>query len=791
MFKLKSFQRHDLAAGALHSGFILAWATGLGKTIAMFLWPLLKVGLKIHAGHPPSSTLHSRSQKPSSIINPLSSRLVPAQPVLLVVPGDGHDQTDDESRKHFKTVATRLDSQATFLRLSTVNPHTGVGELPPGYYLTSYTQLSQNGVPEFPTLTLNPTHNLTLLGLSDRQVEQWWEARGEHGQDHYERLGGAAQGITADSSWHDLELAHLRLTTGRMEADRFWPDRAKEWLANVTPHLSPPSYASLSETQKDFCRTEVARRAHKEFSAGIGETREFESTPHASRFTIKCLYHPSLADLAQDCFGAIVVDEGTKIQGEETLISLGVRQINAPHRLVMSATPIKNRFPQVFRLAHYACGGHAAATARFPFGGAFSDREDFGEQFQVGETKLDPGKKKGRGRRKLTPQIANIHHAWKIFAPIILRRRKEDCGEDIVPKRRHVIRAPMGTLQAQVYDFHLRAEYQMTDARGRTRPNIGARLQALRIAAANPASALLQRPAGDDKTAGKVFSPYSYIPKVASALSVIEGVLKRREQIMIGSAFQNSLDALSERLCECHIPHLILDGRTSQKRRGELAAEFKRGSPRAVLEGLLEDRRLKIEARHPPSSTLHSRFPVLLAGVESMAELHSFPYCNNVGLLSYSWAYDKFEQFINRVHRINSPWPVDVWSIICEGSIDRVLEDNVHTKGDASDLVLDGHLLGENPQEVNLHELLNLAQRDFKRNAKTIDEPALEKNWPALRSALAAAYRGWSACGPTQIIAQRTPRIPTPPPTPIIAPDHATVKVDDLPLWRQRLRKGR
>lgn len=730
-FRFKPFQREDLARGALHPGLILAWATGLGKTIAMFIWPLLKVGFL----------------KPTR-----TNRLVPKQPVLLVVPGDGHEQTDDESRKHFKTLAVRLDSQATFLRLSQVNPQTGRRELPPGYYLTSYTQLSQNGVAEFPELKGSAASLMHQLFLNDDHVREWWEARADHHGPFYERLG-----VTPDSTWNEIVAAHAKLTAGRMESERFPLDNAKQWLENITPRGGYVGWPMLDPSQREHCRMQLVRQRHKQYAAGIGE----------SRHGIKCVYSASLSDLAQDSFGGIVVDEGTKLQGEETLISLGCRQIRAAHRLVLSATPIKNRFPQVFRLAHFACGGHEHPTARFPYGSTTCDRDDFAQEFQVGET----SKEKKNARRKLTPQVANIHRAWKLFAPVILRRRKEDCAEDIVPKRRHVIRVPMGTLQAQVYDFHMRAEYQMTDARGRTRPNVGARLQALRIAAANPKSALLKRPANDIKTVGKVFSPYNYIPKVASILHVIEQVLVRREQIMVGSAFQNSLDALSERLCEAGVPHLLLDGRTTQKHRGVLAREFKVGSPRAVLEGLTE--------RHSP-------FPVVLAGVESMAELHSFPYCNNVGLVSYSWAYDKFEQFINRVHRINSPWAVDVWSVICDGSIDRVLEDSVHTKGDASDLVLDGHLLGENPSEVNLHELLSIAMKDFKRNAKTIDEPSLEKDWPRLRLALAKAFKNWSALCRGDLLDRKTERLPTPPPTPLIGMAKMEVRVDDLPLWRQR-----
>jgi len=46
------------------------------------------------------------------------------------------------------------------------------------------------------------------------------------------------------------------------------------------------------------------------------------------------------------------------------------------------------------------------------------------------------------------------------------------------------------------------------------------------------------------------------------------------------------------------------------------------------------------------------------------------------------------------------------------GSIDRKLEAGIHEKKDAAGLVLDGHLLGETPAEVNLHKLLRIAQTE-------------------------------------------------------------------------------
>ena len=147
-----------------------------------------------------------------------------------------------------------------------------------------------------------------------------------------------------------------------------------------------------------------------------------------------------------------------------------------------------------------------------------------------------------------------------------------------------------------------------------------------------------------------------------------------------------------------------------------------------------------------------------------MAELHSFNLCNNVILTAYSWAFGKFEQFINRAHRLNSPWPVNVWSVICDGSIDRKLEAGIHEKKDAAELVLDGHLLGETPEEVNLHELLRSAQSEF-RQVKTLDENEMEHDWPRLLAALVQAFAKWNS---ERLTSQKSTS-------------------NKYPLWRQRL----
>ncbi len=709
MFQFKRFQIEDLARLALHTGAILGWATGLGKTIAMFIWPLLKVGF-----------LRDRP-------------LRPAKPVLLVVPGDGHDQTDDESEKHFKTKARRLDSQETFLRLSRPDPRTGRRRLDPHYYLTSYTQLTGNGVAAPPKLDrARPERTMAQLNLRESDVIDWFNERGSLYDRHYARLE-----VTPETPWATIhkqweQACRLARTDGMLQM----LNEAYYLLKKITPLTGRVnSYDRLADDQKQFLRTELVIQQHREFMASLGRVRNINSkgAPHF----VKCVYSPTLADLAEDCFEAIVVDEGVKIKGEDTIIGTGTRQIRAKHRLIMSATPIKNRLPDVFHLASYVCDAVEGPSPRFPYGA--DDREAFAEEFMVSLRNLSKEDEGKGSRRQITPQVCNVHRVWKLFAPIILRRRKEDTGESIVPKRRHVVRVPMGLYQAATYQFHLQARYLDY----RDRKAIGPQLTALRIAAANPASELLRRP-DNDVTPGNPRSNHSYIPKVASALAIVQQILERGEQGILFGAFQSSLDVFSARLHEAGVPHLVLDGRVSQRKRGQLAREFKLGPPRALAAGLTRQ---------------VSKYPIMLAGADCMAELHSFHLCNNAVLSSYSWALDKFIQAINRIHRMNSPWAVDAWSLICEGSIDRRLEAQLYEKGDASDLVLDGHLLGEHTEEANLADLLNMAFEDFK-SVKTIDERDLLEGWPRLRLSLGRAFQNWGRC--------------------------LDVSTLDLPLWRRR-----
>ena len=833
--KLKLFQKQDLARAALHDGLILSWDTGLGKTWALFLWPLLKVGyVKVTDGHPLPSDGRGAGGE--------GFRIEPKAPVLIIAPGDLHQQILDEGWTRFRIRVTALDSQATFGRLvsrpsasgaPTVLPNlTADGRpiLPPGFYITSYTQLTTNGVQSLPDAMdwPDPTALLQWLCLkvgahvpNADPTAQWMNRpdfadvcsffawRGIKWKDEYHRLS-----LDPDDTLKDLETATAR----ELESAAFIQDprlRAAEerkineahailkLLLATRPcprfeHLSPEQQAFVIRA---FCAGKIERYDRgngtvKEYPIGPKPEGYIENQPETDtrlKWRVKCLYSPSLSDLSYNAFEAVAIDEGVKMKGEETFVGKGVRQMAPKYRLVLTATPVKNRLPDIFRLAWWATGGRSHAHARFPYRDDTTERNKFAQTFMVTERNLTKEKeaaaKAAEGRRfaamthsapgssrpaggsrfvKLTAEVCNVHRLWKLLGPIVLRRRKDDCNEDIVPKIRKVIRCEMGTHQQKVYKYHLQAKY--TDKNGDDA--IGAQLQALRMAAADPSSSHLVSAGGTPteececrksegplppRTSdlalptcvrcagpGRVPLPHRsgqpYIPKLATTMTLIAEIIERKEQVVVFSAFTDPLDHLGGWLDEAGVRHCKLDGRVSQKKRGKFAAAFKRGRSVGQTSGL-PVAGTSGPTLSPPTSDLP--LPVMLAGVECMAEGHSFHLANNVILIAYSWAYDKFIQALNRVHRMNSQKPVNVYVVICTGTIDRKLESLIQDKGDAAELVLDGRLIGERTEEVNLAELLRIAQKEFDGRTNTLDEALLQAQWPALRAKLSLAMQAW------------------------------------------------
>jgi hypothetical protein len=723
--KLKPFQREDLARAALVPGLVKAWDTGLGKTFAMFLWPLLRVGR------------HAELRD--------GERLRPAKPVLLVAPGDLHDRLMRKAEELFGIRVTLIEDQTAFERL-VERVENGRPILAPGFYLTSYMQLGVNGTRPWPDPDdWEPQALRDWLCIGEAGVVQFYADRARHFAKEYACLGARSHMTEAQ-----IRQCYKEVTKDFKQTPVAFSDALRTLLQFHGDVANADYHADLTQSQRDWLTRACVRHHLKEWQHNDGEFRKLR--PPAGdptgglAYPIKCVYSPTLSDLSWNAFDVVAIDEGVKMKGDDTLISRAVRQMAARNRMVATATPVKNRLPDFFWLAAWVADCLDEPSPRFPYVGTMEDKVTFAKTFLVSERNLTKEQEYDRPFKKLTAQVCNVHLLWKLMAPLVIRRRKEELpGESIVPCQHHIVRVPLGAEQAQVVAYHLEAEYR--DRNGRKA--IGPQLQSLRLAAACPHSPLLADANVDNHPkAGRKFSREPYTPKIATVLELIGQCLERGEQVLVGAAFRDCLDAVAARLTQAGVPFVVLDGRANPKRRGELSRAFELGE-----------------------------VPVALGGVESMAEGHDFWRCRNAILCSYPWAMDKAIQFVNRIWRLASRDPVNVWHIIADGTMDRRHEVDIQEKSSAAELVLDGRLVTKGAEETSLAELLRTAQREFDGNTKTVCERKLAAEWPALKLRLAAARVDWKLAVPTV-----QPEVEAPAPAIILPVDFAPEPEYPIPV---------
>jgi hypothetical protein len=467
---------------------------------------------------------------------------------------------------------------------------------------------------------------------------------------------------------------------------------ADEWHDEFGHKGQPKPNKAAVKARRAWCNQHGVRYQ----GVGVGETRG----------GITCVWSPTMARIADlhGTFDCVVVDEGTRLQGTESRIGASVRLLNPRYRLVLTGTPIKNRLESIFWLAAWAAGCYG----RWPYASTEDAKERFADTFLKKEryiTREEQAKARGEKTRNTTKRsnrICSIHRLWKTLAPVIIRRRKADCGLQIATKTVQPIIVNPGQSQLAVYRYHINNPPLRGKKKGsqlaHRRNQVGMQLTNLRLAALCPnAPALAEAYTAGD---GPRRSWTEWTPKLFACLEIIRERLSRGQQVIIGSPFRDFSHTLLGKLTEAEVPAVLLDGDTSPEERGILANDFKKG-----------------------------KYPVLIAGLKAMGEGHSFENCAHLILPGLSYAYDENEQFIHRVWRLTSPGPVTIYPIIVRGSIDEKLHEIFSEKADASNLAIDGRLFTEPEQDIDMEWILNETIKAFDAAVATVDEQLLVLQW--------------------------------------------------------------
>ena len=421
----------------------------------------------------------------------------------------------------------------------------------------------------------------------------------------------------------------------------------------------------------------------------------YNNTSRGQPSMSQCIAHLIKVGAGFDC---VVVDEGTHLQaGDDTHIAKGVINLEPAMRLVLTGTPAKNRLGSFHFLACWAAGD------RWPYEQTRKARDLFERDHLMTV--------RAKGHTERTARLTNVHHLWRVTAPVVIRRRKLDCGEDVPPKIVKEIKLVLSSFQAAVYYNHLLYPPLISSAGhpvngfGRVAMQLGY----LRQAALAPHSPSLGRI--HSAATGPKVSHTDFNPKLATCLSLIARIIRTGQQIIIGSPFRAFSDSLHARLREAKVSSLLLDGKTPPIERGDLAEHFKNG-----------------------------RYAVLVVGIAAMGEGFDFDNCSHLVLPSLSWAYDENEQFVNRVWRITSKRPVRIYTLSIAGTIDERLAQLYAEKSASAQIAFDYRLIDQHTEDIDLAELLKHSIKAFKPDAPTLDETEMEQQWETtLRNRLTKA----------------------------------------------------
>jgi len=430
------------------------------------------------------------------------------------------------------------------------------------------------------------------------------------------------------------------------------------------------------------------------------------------RLRIKSAAH-HLAGAFRD--GVICIDEGTLIKGDESQRSKAIRGLQARNKLLATGTPISNYVNQIFWLMWWCLGD---SSLRFPYsydGGLATFELDFCVvEYTYGREGSETAHR--REKRKVLPQITNVSRFWRLSAAAMIRRRKRDFGEPIVPCTLKTVSAPMGVAQHELYKHWLNKStfasfftWKYPDhalvASGQIERFAAAcgQLTKLEYATTAPEAATDRDWPG---LAGLEHS--NWTPKNMKTLELILQHVKAGEKILVGS----DLIETGRWLCDRLLEKGVRAGHIVEERNGKPATVNPK--KRAVV--MREFR--------------HGSLQVLLCGIPAIRLGHNLDTASVVVVDGLVFSYEMFDQFIARAHRLSSKKPVTVYVMLTKGSLDEKKWALLSAKAAAADLALDGQLMDEREEPISLEQVLkDLQAKGVPLTGEEIAEAELRAAW--------------------------------------------------------------
>ena len=361
--------------------------------------------------------------------------------------------------------------------------------------------------------------------------------------------------------------------------------------------------------------------------------------------TSYALLHRDAEKLAQYRFEAVALDEAQHIKNPRSKVAAAARDLNAPHRICLTGTPLENHLGEVWSLFHFLMPGFLGDEPLF--------RKVFRNPI---EKRADQERQQALAAR---------------IGPLVIRRTKEQVATELPPKTEIVQTMELHDEQKEIYET--------------VRATMDRRVR--------------------EAVAEKGLAASSII--VLDALLKLRQICCDPRLLKLDLARQAETSAKLERLMEI-LPVMVDEGRkvllfsqfTSML--ALIEAELKSsGIGFAKLTGSTRDREAEI------AMFQDGHVPVFLISLKAGGTGLNLTAADTVIHYDPWWNPAAENQATDRAHRIGQDKPVFVHRLICAGSIEERIQEMQQRKADLAEGILTGQATRVSFTETDLEMLLS------------------------------------------------------------------------------------
>lgn len=348
-------------------------------------------------------------------------------------------------------------------------------------------------------------------------------------------------------------------------------------------------------------------------------------------------------------FNYCVLDEGHIIKNPKSKITIGVKQVQARHRLLLSGTPIQNNVLELWSLFDFLMPGFLGTEAQF------------NRQYGRPIAKSAGPKATSKDQEGGTLALERLHRQ---VLPFLLRRMKEDVLADLPPKIIQDYQCNLSQLQIRLYGAFAKSQKPAADGESAktNRGHIFKALGYLRKVCNHPKLVLTEAHpwykeiTADLRKQGLTLDDISLSAKLSALQQLLldcglqspdgRDVVVSQHRFLIFAQSKGVLDMIATDLFAKHMPwatYLRLDGSVAADKRQGIVNNFNEDPS---IDALL-------------LTTAVGGLGLTLTGADTVI------------FVEHDWNPSKDHQAMDRAHRIGQTKVVNVYRLITRGTLEE------------------------------------------------------------------------------------------------------------------------